>query len=102
MAVQDLPLHDSMFTFFSYGPFGARNRLDHFLISRETRLWCHNVLQRVMFRLISDHIPIVLSSGQFSSELKPFRFFNIWCKDPDLQSLVSSTWQELDFSSSTL
>lgn len=95
LRLQDLSLHGSTFTYFSSVPSGARSHFHRFLISSDARDWIHNVVQKVVFRLISDHIPIVLSIGQLSYSSRPFKFFNTWCNDRDLQSLVSNVWQEL-------
>lgn len=54
------------------------------------------MVKRVVFCIYSDHIPIVLSTSQFNSGPKLFRFFNMWCKGLDLQDLVSSTWREME------
>lgn len=77
LGLQDLPLHGSVFTFFSYGSSGARSRLDRFLVSSVVGTWYHNVIQQAVFRFVSDHIPITLSFVQLSPSPKPFRFFNI-------------------------
>lgn len=81
LGLADLPLQGSSFTYFCSGPSGARSRLDRFLVSSKAGNWCHNMLQKAEFKLVSDHISILLSSGQFSFGPKPFRFFNIWCAD---------------------
>lgn len=100
--LQDLLLHGSPFTFFSYGMSGARSRLDCFLVSGAAGNWCHNVIQRANFKLVSDHIPIVLSTGQIASGLKPFKFFNTWCACSSLHNLVSSVWREAEPSTPSL
>lgn len=84
LGLQDLPLHGFSFTFFSSDPSKARSRLDWFLISSEVSDWCHNVIQRASFKLLSNHILIVLSCGNFLFGSRPFRFFNTRCNDPDL------------------
>lgn len=63
LGVLDMVIQDLSFTCYSSGPSKARSRLDKFFISCKARGWCHNVSQRAMFRLVSNHIPIVLSSG---------------------------------------
>lgn len=50
--------------------------LDRFMVSSETGMWCHNVIQKAVFHICSDHIPIVLSGGQFFTGPKTFKFFN--------------------------
>ena len=39
------------------------------------------VSQRWMFRLFSDHFPIVLEGGSFKRRSRPCRFENMWLKD---------------------
>lgn len=52
-----------------------------------------------MFKLISDHIPIVITCGHMSSGPRPFRFFSVWYSDSELQNLVTNAWQDLDLNS---
>lgn len=102
LGLQDVPLNGFSLTFFSSGPSGIHRKLYWFIISSEAGGWCPNMIQRAVFRMLSDNIPIVLSSGQFLSGLRPFRFFYTWCKDIKLQNLVSNLWHVLDLSSSSL
>lgn len=82
--LQDLPLRGSPFTFLSSGQSKARSQLDRVFISSEAGGWCHNVIHRAYFNLLSDHIPIILSCGNFLFGSRSFRFFNTWCSDADL------------------
>lgn len=102
LGLQDLPLIGSSFIFFAYGQSRAKNRLDRFLLSSGAGEWCHSAVQKVEFCLWFDHIPVTLSSGELSGGPRPFKIFNIWCKDLILQGLVSSSWLQLDSSSLSL
>lgn len=46
----------------------------------------------MIFKLASDHFLIVLSSAPIISSSWPFRFFNVWCEHPGLQSVVKEEW----------
>lgn len=83
LGLQDLPVGSS-FLYFSCGSSGTRSWLDGFLVSEEAGKWCHSVMLRVILKMVTNHIPIVLSSGRLSSKRRPFKFFNIWCKDKEL------------------
>ncbi|RVW87143.1 hypothetical protein CK203_027009 [Vitis vinifera] len=50
------------------------------------------ITQAALPRLISDHNPIVLQAGGFSSGKSPFRFENMWLKIDGFQDLVRSWW----------
>ena len=42
--------------------------------------------------MVSDHSPIVLEAGGFSSGKSPFRFENMWVKIDGFKDLVKSWW----------
>lgn len=102
LGLYDVPFNGSLLTFFNSGFSSVHSRLDWFIISSEAGGWNHNMIQRAMFKMLSDHIPIVLSSGQILYGPRLFRFFNTWCKGAEPQNLVSNLWHELDLSSSSL
>lgn len=92
-----MSLLGSRFTYFSSGPSAARSRLEHFLISCGVGGWSHDVTQRAVLRLVSDHIPIVMSNGRMFLQPRPFKFFNSWRNDTELRRLVSDSWYKLDY-----
>lgn len=71
-----------------------------FLVSCDVGEWSHNVTRRADFKIVFDHILIVLSNGRMFTGPRPFQFFNTWCSDAELQRLVSDSWDELDSASS--
>lgn len=51
-------------------------------------------MQKVVFKILSDHIPIALTSGQLDFGPRSFRFVNVWGEDIDLLNLVTNVWHE--------
>lgn len=69
LELQDLPLLSSSFTFFSSGPSGGRSRLDHSFNSVQAGSWCHQVVQKALLKIHSDHISIVLQEVSWTRDL---------------------------------
>lgn len=46
----------------------------------------------MVFKFTSDHLPICLSSTEFFSGTRPFRFFNAWGDHSDLNKVVKEVW----------
>lgn len=83
---------ESPLPFFSSGQSIARSCLDWFLILNSAGDWYNNLAQKAFFEFVSDHIPIMPSTSEFSCDPRTFSFFNIWCQDSDLTNLVISIW----------
>lgn len=62
-----MPLAGSDFTFFEGGARIARSRLNRFLVRDRDSGWLDEVVQQVLSKFSSDHLPIMLSSGVVSS-----------------------------------
>ena len=68
------------------------SRLDRFLISDQWEDHFSAITQFALPRLVSNHSPIVLEVGDFSSGKTPFRFENMWLKIDGFKDLVRSWW----------
>lgn len=86
--LQAMPLSGVLYSYFGTAQVVATSRLDRFLISNGFREWSTNCFQHAIMSNISNHIPIILLTGNLHSRLHPLRFFNIWCQDHNLRNLV--------------
>ncbi|GMI83371.1 hypothetical protein HRI_002006400 [Hibiscus trionum] len=76
LAVIDLPLHGSRFTWSNYRDNPSFSRLDRFLLSTEfLRVWL-DILQSAFPKGISDHNPICLAILNTCWGPRPFKWFN--------------------------
>jgi len=73
----DLPLQGGAFTWSNSREVTSKARLDRFLFSTDWEDKFPTVSQRRMFRLCSDHFPIVHEGESFQRESRPFRFENM-------------------------
>lgn len=81
----DLELNNSLFTWF--GPNGKCSKLDRFLVNdkwMEVGSWQASSL----CRQLSDHKPIFLNLVSDSWGPKPFKAFNWWLQDPEVNKLL--------------
>ncbi|RVW99827.1 putative ribonuclease H protein [Vitis vinifera] len=92
LGLKDLPLAGGPFTWIGGLNSQAASRLDRFLFSDQWEDHFSAITQAALPRLISDHSPIVLQAGRFSSGKSPFRFENMWLKIDGFQDLVRSWW----------
>ena len=92
LGLKDLPLVGGPFTWIGGLNSQAASRLDRFLFSDQWEDHFSAITQAALPRLISDHSPIVLQAGGFSSGKSPFRFENMWLKIDGFQDLVRSWW----------
>ncbi|RVW26396.1 Transposon TX1 uncharacterized 149 kDa protein [Vitis vinifera] len=92
LGLKDLPLAGGPFTWIGGLNSQAASRLDRFLFSDQWEDHFSAITQAALPRLISDHSPIVLQAGGFSSGKSPFRFENMWLKIDGFQDLVQSWW----------
>ncbi|RVW90107.1 hypothetical protein CK203_035864 [Vitis vinifera] len=73
LGLKDLPLAGGPFTWIGGLNSQAASRLDRFLFSDQWEDHFSAITQAALPRLISDHSPIVLQAGGFSSGKSPFR-----------------------------
>lgn len=55
----------------------AHSRIDRFLVAGGAGSWFCNLTQKALICFMSNHVPIIASSGDMSSGQRPFRLFNI-------------------------
>ncbi|XP_059646325.1 uncharacterized protein LOC132292248 [Cornus florida] len=90
----DLPLEGASFTWSSGREIPTLSRLDRFLISGDWEEKFPDIVQAVLTRVTSDHIPLVLDCGGLRSRCTPFRFESMWLRVDNFQGLVRSWWEE--------
>ncbi|RVW27610.1 hypothetical protein CK203_099117 [Vitis vinifera] len=92
LGLRDFPLAGGPFTWIGGLNSQAASRLDRFLISDPWEDHFSAITQSALPRLVSDHSPIVLEAGGFSTGKSPFRFENMWLKLDGFKDLVRSWW----------
>ncbi|RVW42450.1 Transposon TX1 uncharacterized 149 kDa protein [Vitis vinifera] len=92
LGLKELPLAGGPYTWIGGLNSQAASKLDRFLFSDQWEDHFSAITQAALPRLISDHNPIVLQAGGFSSGKSPFRFENMWLKIDGFQDLVRSWW----------
>ncbi|KAJ9708014.1 hypothetical protein PVL29_000195 [Vitis rotundifolia] len=92
LGLRDFPPSGGPFTWIGGTNSQAASRLDRFLISDQWEDHFSAITQSVLPRTVSDHSPIVLEAGGFSSGKSPFRFENMWLKIDGFKDLVRSWW----------
>lgn len=88
LGLQDLPLIGANFISFDYGTEGAQSKLDGFFVRNNKFGLLEGVVQQVVFKFSSDHLPILLASGVAPSGPRLFKFVNACCEFLNLQSSV--------------
>ena len=92
LRLRDFALTGGPFTWIGSLNSQAASKLDRFLISDQWEDHFSAITQFVLPRLVSDHSPIVLEAGGFSSGKSPFRFESMWLKIEGFKDLVRSWW----------
>ncbi|RVW47728.1 Transposon TX1 uncharacterized 149 kDa protein [Vitis vinifera] len=92
LGLRDIPLAGGPFTWIGGLNSQVASRLDRFLISDQWEDRFSAISQSALPRLVSDHNPIILEAGGFSSGKSPFRFENMWLKIDGFKDLVKSWW----------
>lgn len=69
------------------------SRIDRFLISTEWNESFKSIKQLAMPRPISDHKPLMLESGDWSSTLSYFKFENMLLQQEGFMDMVKEWWQ---------
>ena len=92
LGLRDFPLVGGPLTWIGGLNSQAASRLDRFLILDQWEYHFSAITQSALPHLDSDHNPIVLEAGGFSSGKNPFRFENMWLKIDGFKDLVRSWW----------
>uniref|UniRef100_A0A2N9GE37 Reverse transcriptase domain-containing protein n=1 Tax=Fagus sylvatica TaxID=28930 RepID=A0A2N9GE37_FAGSY len=92
LGLRDIPLEGGRYTWSNNHETAAMSRIDRFLYSSDWEDRFSTVVQRRLPRLLSDHFPIMLESGQFHRGNRPFRFENMWLKAKGFGELVKRWW----------
>ena len=77
LGLRDSPLTGGLFTWIGGLNSQAASRLDCFLILDQQEDHFSAITHSALPRMVSDHSPIVLEAGGFSSGKSPFRFENM-------------------------
>ena len=81
MGLIDLPLHGATYTWTRGEDFLQASRIDRFLISAEWNEFFGVVKQVALPRVLSDHSPLALESGDWTSDPSYFKFENMWLQE---------------------
>lgn len=92
LELQNLPLSKSNYTFFEGGTGCACSMLDRFLAKCVDSGWSERVVQHVIFKFSSDHLPILLTIDMGLSKPRPFHFVNIWVEHPEFWNVINEEW----------
>lgn len=55
--------------------------------------WSEGVIEQVVFKFYSNHLPILLLSNVISYDPCLFSFFNTWSDHLNLRSVVKEEWE---------
>ncbi len=95
--LMDIPLEGGRFTWTNNRDNATMSHLDRFLYSANWEDYNQNMSQRRLPRLLSDHFPILLKCGEFSSGKRPFRFEKMWFRAEGFMEKVRSWWESYSF-----
>nr|KAJ0190262.1 hypothetical protein LSAT_V11C800440190 [Lactuca sativa] len=83
----DLPIGGQKFTYMS-SDCSKHSKVDRFLISHNCSTDWPHLIVTALPRLHSDHCPLILSSFVSDFVALPFRFFNSWLLEDELEGVV--------------
>ncbi|XP_070045594.1 uncharacterized protein [Nicotiana tomentosiformis] len=95
--VIDLPLHGAQYTWSKGDNCLQASRIDRFLISNEWNDSFNDVRQIALPKVISDHRPIILESGDWDATPSFFKFENMWLQSEEFLGKLKSWWQNYTF-----
>lgn len=92
MGLVDLPLVGGDFTWFRNSDSRQFSRIDRFLVTIDCEELFNGSVQSCLPRVTSDHVPLLLESGGCDRGKSPFRFKNMWLKEPGFVDWVRGKW----------
>ncbi|GKD08338.1 transposon TX1 [Tanacetum coccineum] len=69
------------------------SKLYRFLLNEEFCNICRNILVVALDRKLSDHCPIMLKDVVLDFEPRPFREFDMWLEEKDIDQVVGEVWR---------
>jgi hypothetical protein len=97
LGLMDIPLEGLRYTWSNNCENSAMSRIDRFLYISEWEDRYPTVVQRRLPRLLSDHFPIMLESGEFLKGNRPFCFENMWLQAEGFGEMVKGWWDSYQF-----
>ncbi|WMV13355.1 hypothetical protein MTR67_006740 [Solanum verrucosum] len=94
MELHDPHLNGGKFSWFRGINHPSAARLDRFLYSMEWEEKFKNIRQKLLPRVLFDHCPILLESGNWEQKRSNFKFENWWLKVEGFTNLIQSWWNE--------
>ncbi|GKD25466.1 RNA-directed DNA polymerase, eukaryota [Tanacetum coccineum] len=70
-------------------------KLDRFLMNKNFKSLWSNLAVLALDRKLFDHCPMVLKDIDVDFGLKPFRVFDVWLEEVDIEHVVSGTWKKV-------
>ncbi|GJX23686.1 RNA-directed DNA polymerase, eukaryota [Tanacetum coccineum] len=71
------------------------SKLDRFLMNKNFKSLWSNPAVLALYRKLSDHCPMVLKDIDVDFGPKPFRVFDVWLEEVDIEHVVSDTWKKV-------
>ncbi|XP_071728131.1 uncharacterized protein [Rutidosis leptorrhynchoides] len=68
------------------------SKLDRFLASKKFQHLWNDLSAVVLDRHLSDHCPIVLKEVERNFDPKPFKIFNAWLDEDDVDNVIRNAW----------
>ena len=96
----DLPLEETLFTWFRDSGRDCMSKIDRTLASMDWVDHFGNMSQSILPRVVFDHFILLVVAGSVNKGRSAFRFENIWLKEEGFVERVRQWWNEYCFSGS--
>lgn len=101
LCLADLPLQGARYTWSSGEEFIPASRIDRFLVSSEWNDTFQKIKQVALPKVISDHSPLMLESGDWDKNPSYFKFENMWLNSDGFLDKIKTWWQSYEVNGST-